>query len=61
MITGLLFILIGILIAIYPQILVIMIAGFFILSGLGIIAMSWQFRRLHHKANSRIMNWIIRY
>ncbi len=61
MITGLFFILIGILIAIYPQILVILIAGFLIVFGLGIMMMSWQFRRLHHKANSRFMNWIIRY
>ncbi len=61
MITGLFFVLAGILIALYPQILVIMIAGFLILFGVGIMITSWQFRRLRHKANSRFMNWIIRY
>ena len=61
MIIGLFFVLAGALIALYPQILVIMIAGFLVLFGLGIMITSWQFRRLHHKANSRIMNWIIRY
>ncbi len=61
MITGLFFILAGILIAVYPQILVIFISGFLILIGFGIIMMSLQFRRLHRRANSRFMDWIIRY
>ena len=61
MITGLFFVLAGILIAVYPQILVMMIAGFFILFGLGIMITSWQFRRFHRQASSRFMNWIIRY
>ena len=61
MITGLFFVLAGIFIAVYPQILVILIAGFFVLFGLGIMITSWQFRRLHRQANSRFMNWIVRY
>lgn len=61
MITGLFFILAGILIAVYPQILVIFISGFFILIGAGIMMMSLQFRRLHRKANTRLMDWVFRY
>jgi len=61
MITGLFFVLAGILVALYPQILVMLISGFFILLGAGIMIASLQFRRLHRRANSRFMNWIIRY
>ncbi|MBI4341643.1 MAG: hypothetical protein HY598_05115 [Candidatus Omnitrophica bacterium] len=61
MITGLAFVLIGILIAIYPQILVMMISGMLILFGAGIMLTSWQFRRLRRHSDSRFVNWIIRY
>ena len=61
MMTGLFFIITGLAILFYPQILVLMISGVLILIGLGIILASWQFRRLHKQANSPFMNWIIRY
>lgn len=61
MIAGIFFILSGILIALYPQILVIVISGFFIMLGLGILLASLQFRRLNRHANSRFMDWIIRF
>ena len=61
MITGLCFVIAGILIALYPQILILMISGLLIMFGLGIMAASWQFRRFKRQSTSRFMNWIIRY
>ena len=61
MITGLCFVMLGVLIWWYPQILVAMISGFLILFGLGMMAASWQFRRLRKHSESRFINWIIRY
>ena len=61
MITGLCFVLLGILILFYPQILVVMLSGLLILFGVGMMAASWQFRRLGKQSESRFMKWIVRY
>ena len=61
MITGLIIVLLGIGILIYPQILVMMISGLFILFGMGMMLTAWQFRRLRRNSTSRFVNWIIRY
>ena len=60
-ITGLLFVLFGLAILFYPRILVIMISSLLILFGLGMMAASWQFRRLRTSSRSRFINWLIRY
>ena len=61
MITGLCLVMFGVLIWWYPQILVAMISGLLILFGLGMMAASWQFRRLGRRSNSQFINWIIRW
>jgi hypothetical protein len=61
MITGLAFVLFGILVLVYPQILAILFASVLMLFGLGMMATSWQFRRLRKRSGSRFINWIIRY
>ena len=61
MVTGLTFVLLGLVIYFYPRILVVMISGLCILFGLGMMAASWQFRRLRTSSRSRFINWIIRY
>jgi len=61
MVTGLIFVLIGLVILFYPQILIIMIASLFILFGFGLMATSWQFRRLRKQSQSRFVNWLIRW
>jgi len=45
MVLGLGCILAGILIALYPQILIVLISGFFILAGVTMLIVRWQFRR----------------
>ncbi|MBI3330646.1 MAG: hypothetical protein HYZ96_00880 [Candidatus Omnitrophica bacterium] len=61
MITGLVFVTVGVLVLLYPHILVVMVSGFFILFGLGMMAAAWQFRRLRRESTSRFINWIIRW
>ena len=61
MITGLAFVLFGILILVYPQILAILFASVLMLFGLGMMATSWQFRRLRRESTSRFINWIVRW
>ncbi len=45
MVLGLGCILAGVLIALYPQILIVLISGFFILAGVTMLVVRWQFRR----------------
>ena len=61
MVFGIVLILLGILILYYPHILVLSIASLFIMTGLGIVTMSWQFRRLRRHSQSRVVNWIMRF
>ena len=61
MVTGLFFVVTGVLILRYPQILVVMFSMLLILFGLGIMATSWQFRRLRRRSESRFINWIVRF
>lgn len=61
MVTGLTFVLLGLAIYFYPRILVVIISGLLVLFGLGMMAASWQFRRLRTSPQSRFINWIIRY
>ena len=51
----------GIFVLVYPQILAILFAAFLILFGVGMMATSWQFRRLRKRSESRFINWIIRW
>ena len=61
MITGLVFVAVGVLVLLYPQILVVMFSSLLMFFGLGMMAASWQFRRLKRQSTSRFINWIIRW
>jgi hypothetical protein len=61
MITGLCIVLMGLLVIIYPQLLAILFGGLLVLFGLGMMAASWQFRKLKRQSDSRFINWIIRF
>ena len=61
MITGFVFIILGIAILLYPQILVMMLSSILVLFGLGMMAASWQFRRFRKRSESRFVNWLIRF
>ncbi|PIQ84768.1 MAG: hypothetical protein COV75_00570 [Candidatus Omnitrophica bacterium CG11_big_fil_rev_8_21_14_0_20_63_9] len=61
MVIGLFFVVMGILILLNPAVLVAMVALLFIMIGMGIMAMSWQFRRMHRRSESQFVNWITRF
>ena len=61
MLTGFSFVIMGLLVLFYPQILVLMFSGFLILFGVGMMIASWQFRRLRKHSESQFINWIVRY
>ncbi len=61
MFTGLFFVFLGLVILLYPQILIAMFSAILIVFGLGIMAASWQFRRFRKRSESPFFNWITRY
>ena len=61
MFTGLCFVMFGLLIMFYPEILVILLSSLLILIGIVIMMVSWQFRRFHKHSQSYFVNWITRY
>ena len=61
MLTGLCFVILGVLILFYPKILVFMLSTILVLFGFGMMAAGWQFRRFKKQSQSRFINWIIRY
>ena len=61
MLTGLFFVILGVLILFYPRILVVMLSTILMLFGFGMMAASWQFRRFKKQSQSRFINWIIRF
>ena len=61
MMTGLCFVLFGLLMWWHPELLAYLVSGVFIFFGLGMMATSWQFRRLRKRSASRFINWIIRF
>ncbi len=61
MLTGFLFVLFGVLILFYPQLLLVMLSAVLVLFGLGMMAAAWQFRRLKQASTSRFINWIVRW
>ena len=61
MMTGLLLIVFGLLVAVFPQILVAMVSAILVLTGLSICLMSWQWRRVRRVSESPFVNWIVRW
>ncbi len=61
MVIGALFLLFGVLILLLPQILVALVAAFFIGIGMTLMAVSWRFRRMRRHAGSHWASWIARW
>ena len=59
--AGLLLIAFGILVALFPQILVAIVSTILILMGLGLCLASWQWRRLRPRSHIPFVNWMIRW
>ena len=61
MITGIVFIIMGILIAAYPQLLSMIVAGFIILIGITLTAMSYQFKKAKKEADNPFVDFFMRF
>ena len=61
MIFGILFILAGILIVMYPPLLSIIVAMFLISIGISLISMHFYFRKASREFDNPFMNFFIRY
>ena len=61
MLAGFFLILFGIAILFYPKILVVLLASLLITCGIGLMAVSWQFRRFKTQTKSRFISWITRF
>ena len=59
MVLGCLLMLFGVLVAVMPQILVVLVSAFFISAGLVLCAVSWQWRQTKRRSKSTIVNWVI--
>ena len=61
MLIGLLLIVFGLLIAVFPQILVVMVATILVVMGLGIFAVSVQWRWLRRETKVSLSSWLTRF
>ncbi len=61
MVLGLLFILAGVLIAIYPELLSIIVAAFLIFAGISILSMHFYFKRFNRDTENPFTKFIIRF
>jgi len=60
MVMGLLLVVFGLLVVVYPQLLVGLISGILIGTGLVMCLISWRWRRMRRRSESAFVNWMIR-
>jgi len=61
MIVGIIFAIVGILIAAYPALLSIIVAAFLIMIGVTLALMSYHFKKLKREADNPFVDFFIRY
>ena len=61
MLIGLLFIAVGLLVAVFPQILVIMVSTLLVVMGLGVCAVSVQWHWLRRATKLPFTSWLTRF
>lgn len=61
MIVGVIFIVVGILIAAYPQLLSIIVAAFLIMIGITLASMSYHFKKMNREVDNPFMDFFIRF
>lgn len=61
MIVGILFIVVGILIAAYPALLSIIVAAFLIIIGITLASMSYHFKKAKREVDNPFMDFFIRF
>ncbi|GEM_PF-3382818 len=61
MVAGVFLIAFGVLVAIYPHLLVAMVSTICILLGLGMCAVSWQWRSARRRSQGSFFKWMARF
>lgn len=61
MIVGIIFIVVGILIAVYPALLSIIVAAFLIMVGVTLASMSYHFKKIKREADNPFIDFFIRF
>ncbi|MGB2705760.1 MAG: hypothetical protein WBC74_02755 [Candidatus Omnitrophota bacterium] len=61
MVVGIVFIVVGILIAAYPALLSIIVAAFLIMIGISLAMMSYHYKKLNKEADNPFIDFFIRY
>ena len=61
MVVGIIFIIMGVLIAIYPALLSIIVAAFLIMVGVTLASMSYHFKKMQKEADNPFVDFFIRY
>ena len=61
MVVGIIFIIVGILIAAYPQLLSIIVAALLIMIGATLASMSYHFKKAKKEADNPFVDFFIRY
>ena len=59
--TGVLLIVFGLLVAVFPQILVAIVSGALVMMGLTLCLISWRWRKLQRRSDNPFVNWMIRW
>ena len=61
MLLGIMFILAGILIAVYPPLLSLVVAGILILIGISLISISYHYKRMSKHVDNPLVDFFIRF
>ena len=61
MIVGILFVLAGVLIALYPPLLSLIVAAIFIFIGISLISISYHYKRMSQRVNNPYVDFFFRF
>jgi len=61
MVVGIIFMIVGILIAAYPQLLSIIVAAFLIMIGITLASISYHFKKMNREMDNPFMDFFIRF
>ena len=61
MVTGCVLIAFGVLVALKPQVLVVLVSVCFMSAGMVVCLMSWQWRRARRRSPNTFVNWMVRF
>ena len=61
MIVGVIFIIVGILIAMYPALLSIIVAAFIIMTGITLASISYHYKKIQREADNPFVDFFIRF